>query len=183
MSKKAAIFIGDGTEPVEAIGPADVLARGGVKVDLVSVMADTEVRLAQNVCANADILEARFNPDEYDVIIVPGGSVGVDNLSRSGVLADALRKFMGEGRNVASICAGPTLLNGLELLDGYKVTCYPGCQTGFPADAYQDVRGVVVDRNLVTASGPGQALGFGIAILRQLMGDEVADAVKSGMLC
>ena len=40
----------------------------------------------------------------------------------------------------------------------------------------------MVDRNLITASGPGQALDFGIAMLRSLVGDEVADSVKAGML-
>lgn len=182
MSKKAAIFVANGTEPIEAMAPADALVRGGVDVDFVSVMQGTNVNLAQNIKMEADIVEDGFDPSGYDMIVIPGGSVGVDNLAKSGIVADALRKFMGEGRKVSSICAGPTILANMGLLEGYKATCYPGCQTNFPEGCYQDVRGVVVDRNLVTASGPGQALEFGIAMLRSLMGDEVADSVKAGML-
>lgn len=182
MTKKAAIFVGDGTEPIEAVAPADVLVRGGVQVDFVSVMPGIGVGLAQNVALTADVLQEDFDAEDYDMVVVPGGSVGVDNLSKSEVLARALRKFMNEGRAVASICAGPTILAGLGLLEGRLATCYPGCQADFPEGCYQEVRGVVVDRNLITASGPGQALDFGIAMLRLLMGDEVADGVRSGML-
>ena len=182
MSKKVAIFIANGTEPIEIVSPADALSRGNVAVDFVSVMPSTHVNLAQNIKIEADLLEDKFVADDYDMIVVPGGSVGVENLSKSGVVADALRQFMGTGRKVSSICAGPTILANLGLLDGYKATCYPGCQTNFPDGCYQDVRGVVADRNLITASGPGQALDFGIAMLRSLMGDEVADSVQAGML-
>lgn len=182
MSKRAAMFVGDGTEPVEAIAPVDALRRGGVIVDFVSVMPTLDINLAQGIPMKATILEGQFDPSNYDMIIIPGGNGGVENISKSGVAADALRQFMGEGRKVSSICAGPTILAGLGLLDGRKATCYPGCQTDFPEGVYQDVRGVVVDRNLITASGPGQALEFGIAILRELEGDEVADSVKAGML-
>lgn len=182
MTNKVAIFVGNGTEPIEAIAPADALVRGNVQVDFVSVMQGIDVNLAQNVKMRADLSESQFRPEDYDMVIVPGGSLGVENLSKSGVVTDALRTFMGEGRKVSAICAGPTILANMGLLEGYRATCYPGCQGGFPEGCYQDVRGVVVDRNLITASGPGQALEFGIAILRSLAGDEVADSVKAGML-
>lgn len=182
MSKKAALFIANGSEAIEVIATADALGRGGVEVELVSTMPGTDVVLTQRLLTNANLLEGDFNPDMYDLLIVPGGSLGVENLSKSKILADALKKFMEEGKHVASICAGPTVLASLGLLDGYKATCYPGCETSFPDGCYQDVIGVVVDRNLVTASGPGQAIDFGIAILRQLVGDDAADDVAAGML-
>lgn len=182
MSKKAALFIANGSEAIEVIATADVLARGGVEVELISTMPGTDVALTQNLLTNANLLEGEFNPDMYDIVIIPGGSLGVENLSKSKIVADALKKFMAEGKHVASICAGPTVLAPLGLLDGYKVTCYPGCETGFPEGSYQGVIGVVVDRNLITASGPGQAIDFGIAILRQLVGDDAADDVAAGML-
>ena len=74
------------------------------------------------------------------------------------------------------------MLNELGLLEGRKVTCYPGCEEGFPQGVYLTGQSVVVDDNLITASGPGQALEFGIAIVRALCGDDVADQVASSML-
>lgn len=182
MTKRVAIFIADGTEPVEALAPADALRRGNVEVTLVSVMPTTEVIYAQDIRGIADAGIDEIEAGDFDLLVVPGGSVGVENLSRSAKLADALRSFMAEDRLVGSICAGPMVLNDLGLLEGRKVTCYPGCETGFPAGSYQDVRGVVIDGNLITASGPGLALDFGIALLRALQGDAIADEVKGSML-
>lgn len=182
MSKKAALFIANGSEAIEVIATADTLSRGGMEVELISTMPGTDVALTQGLLTNANLIEGEFNPDMYDLVIIPGGSQGVENLAKSEIVANAIKKFMSEGKHVASICAGPTVLNAAGVLEGRKVTCYPGCETGFPEGSYQGVIGVVEDGNLITASGPGQAIDFGIAILRNMMGDSVADSVASGLL-
>lgn len=181
-TKRVAVMLGDGFEPVEAIGPVDVLRRGGVEVTTVSVMATRQVTAAQGVAVEADALVGDVALDDFDMIVVPGGTGGVANLAKCQPLLDALKTFAVEDRFIAAICAGPTILADLGLLEGRKATCYPGCQTNFPEGSYQDVRGAVRDSNLITASGPGQALAFGIEILRALKGDEAADEVAQGML-
>lgn len=180
--KRVAVMLGDGFEPVEVIGPVDVLRRGGVEVTMVSVMGHREVTAAQSISVNADANLENVNLGDFDVVLVPGGSVGVQNLGRSEVLADELRSRMGDGRMVAAICAGPTILADLGLLDGRKAVCYPGCETGFPAGVYQADLDVCVDGNLITATGPGTALPFGIAVLRALCGEQVANDVAQAML-
>ncbi|WP_305117964.1 DJ-1 family glyoxalase III [uncultured Adlercreutzia sp.] len=182
MKKTAAIMLGDGFEPVEVIGPVDVLRRGGVTVDMVSVMGRTTVTAAQDVTVEADKLVEDVDLATYDVVIVPGGSVGVENLAKCQALAEDLRKRMADDRPVASICAGPTILADLGLLEGREAVCYPGCQTNFPEGVYQAGSDIAVDGNLITATGPAVALVFGIAILNALMGDAVAAEVGKGML-
>lgn len=182
MPKKVAIFIGDGSEPIEVVAPADALRRGGVDVHIVSVMSSPEVKMAHGITIAADALIDQVDMDAYDMLIVPGGNGGVENLGRNQKLADALISFINQGKQVSSICAGPTILAKLHLLDGFKATCYPGCQTDFPEGSYVAGPTVVTDNNLITASGPGVALDFGIAMLRALEGDQVADSVASGML-
>jgi hypothetical protein len=76
----------------------------------------------------------------------------------------------------------PMVLANAGLLTGRKAVCYPGCEEGWPAGVYQAGKDVFVDGNLITATGPGTALPFGIQILRTLEGDKVADDVASGML-
>ena len=130
----------------------------------------------------AEALDENMDLSTFDAIVIPGGGLGVDNLKKSDKLSKALVESMAIGRHVAAICAGPTVLNELGLLEGRKVTCYPGCEEGFPQGVYLTGQSVVVDDNLITASGPGQALEFGIAIVRALCGDDVADQVASSML-
>lgn len=180
--KRAAIMLGDGFEPIEAMAPADALRRGGVEVTLVSVMGRTNVTAAQDIAVEADALVEDVDLDAFDMIVMPGGSGGVENLDKCDALAIALQAFMSRDKLVGSICAGPTVLAKLGLLDGRRATCYPGCETGFPQGVYQECLGVVRDGSLITASGPGQALAFGIELLRALEGDEVANGIASDML-
>ena len=89
---------------------------------------------------------------------------------------------MREGRHVAAICAGPSILANLGLLEGRKATCYPGVEATFPKGVYQNILGVYVDENLITASGPGQALEFGFTILATLTDVATAKQVAQSML-
>ncbi len=180
--KKVAVLWGDGFEPVEGIAPADVLRRGGVKVTTVSVMEGRTVEAAHGVTVVADAQLSEVDLAAFDMLVLPGGSLGVENLSACVPLREALISFARQDRPIAAICAAPMLLAELGLLEGRRATCYPGCEEGFPAGAYQAGPGVVADGNLVTASGPGQAVDFGLAILRHLSGDEAARAVVAGML-
>lgn len=182
MTKTVAIMLGDGFEPVEAIGPADVLRRGGVAVDLVSIMGRVDVTAAQGVTVRADKLLGDTDLATYDMVVVPGGSVGVENLEACPALVDELRRRMAADELVGSICAGPTILAKLGLLDGREAVCYPGCEDVFPAGAYQAGSDLAVDGNLITATGPGIALVFGVALLNALAGAEEATRVARDML-
>ena len=182
MRKTAAIMLGEGFEPVEVIAPADALRRAGVAVTLVSTMGEAVVEAAHGIRVTADALEADVDLGAFDMLVVPGGSLGVENLAKSDALAAALRERMADGRLVGAICAGPTILADLGLLEGRRAVCYPGCEEGFPAGAYQAGVDVCVDGGLVTATGPGKALDFGIALVRAVAGDAVADEVAADML-
>lgn len=183
MSKKVAYMVADGSEPVEVVAPVDVLTRGGVEVTLVSTMGRLDLDLGNDIHLKADALVEDVNLfSDFDMVVVPGGNLGVENLSKCEALAKDLRTRMKEDRLVASICAGPTILANLGLLEGRRAVCYPGCETVFPEGVYQpDVR-VCVDGNLVTAVGPGAALSFGKMLLHVLVGEKTAEEVASGML-
>ncbi len=180
--KRVAMMVADGSEPIEVIAPVDALRRGGAEVTLVSVMGRLDLMAAHGVALKADALVEAVDLDDFSMIVVPGGSVGVENLGKSEPLAEALQSFMTHDRMLGAICAGPTILASLGLLDGKRATCYPGCEGGFPEGSYTGEIGVVVDGNLITASGPGQALPFGIELLHALSGDAAADKVASDML-
>lgn len=175
------MVVADGTEPLEALAPIDVLRRGGVDAQIVSAMGP-KVVLAHNVVVEADVVLGDVDLDAYDMLVVPGGSVGVENLGACEPLRQALAQFLEGGRFVASICAGPTILASAGLLDGRQATCYPGCEGAFPSGAYVEGPTVVVDGNLITASGPGVSLDFGVELLRALRGDAIAEGVGADML-
>lgn len=182
MSKKAAIALGTGFEPVEALAPADVLRRAGVEVVLVSTDGNLNVEAAQGIKVIADAAIGDVDLLGFDALVIPGGSGGVKSLKKCKPFLEAVKRFMIDGKPVAAICAGPTILADLGLLEGYTATCYPGCETDFPQGTYPEEQGVYQSRNLITASGPGWSLPFGREIARVLVGDRKADAVASDML-
>ncbi len=182
MTKRAAVLLADGCEPLEVVAPVDALRRGGVDVTLVSIMGRTGVKGAQGITIEADALLESVDLGAFDMLMIPGGSGGVDNLKRCQPLKGALGSALDDpARMVAAICAGPTVLAEWGLLEGRRATCYPGCEGVFPDGTYTG-EDVTKDGNLLTSTGPGTALAFGLAVLEVLEGSACAKQVADGML-
>lgn len=181
MEKTCAVLLADGFETVEALGPLDCLDRGGVRVTRVGCPGAVATS-SNGVPVTCDATLAETDLPAFDLVVVPGGSVGVDNLRSLDAVSRELRRRMGEGGLLGCICAAPMLLAENGLLDGRTATCYPGCETDFPAGVRPAENGVYRDGNLVTASGPGFALPFGLALVAALVGDGARDSVASAML-
>ena len=125
MTKKAALFIADGSEEVEAITPVDLLRRAKIDVDVISIMDSKTVTASRGVVITADKTLGEADLDAYDMLILPGGIKGTDNLNNCEVLKESIRKYNDEGKGIAAICAAPTVFAGMGLLDGKKATCNP----------------------------------------------------------
>lgn len=178
---KVAILLADGFETIEALAPADVLRRGGQDVALVAIDGEGYVETAHGIGIECDTALADYDFSDADLLVLPGGMPGTTNLRNDECVCQLVREFMAE-RKVGAICAAPSILAELGLLEGRTATCYPGCEGAFPAGVRPEELGVYTDGNLVTASGPGFAVAFGLELLRVLAGDEAAERVASGML-
>ena len=121
MAKSAVVFVANGCEPVEVVAPVDALRRGGVDVVLAAVSDDLTVRAAQAVTLQADAPLSTLDLTQFDIAIVPGGSVGVDNLGKSQRVVAELTRRMEAGEYVAAICAGPMVLANAGLLTGRDI--------------------------------------------------------------
>jgi len=178
--KKAVLVLAEGFEEVEAVGVANVLRRAGVKVMLAG-LTSKEVVGAHQIRVVCDCLLDECSEDE-DVLILPGGLPGAENLSKSAKLLERIRMLFGRGKIIAAICAAPALvLESSGILAGRRVTCYPGFESNFSAAQFSEER-VVVDGNIVTSRGPGSALEFGLKIVELLVGKDQAEQLKQGML-
>lgn len=183
MAKSAVVFVANGCEPVEVVAPVDALRRGGVDVVLAAVSDDLTVRAAQAVTLQADAPLSTLDLTQFDIAIVPGGSVGVDNLGKSQRVVAELTRRMEAGEYVARPSApGPWCSPTRGCSPGARPCATRAARKAGRPDIYQAGKDVFVDGNLITATGPGTALSFGIQILRSLEGDKVADEVASGML-
>ena len=128
--KRVAVFFAAGFEEVEAIAVVDLLFRAGIPCDMVSITEYLQVASSRDVTVVCDrsITEDDFDFDAYDMLVLPGGIPGMPNLRACEPLCDALVKHAADGRGVAAICASPSILAELGLLDGRAATSYPSFQ-------------------------------------------------------
>lgn len=185
------IFLAEGFEEIEALATLDILRRGGVAAQTVSITEDQVVIGAHGTPVVADLAYSEFKADavldqaeEDDCLIFPGGLPGAKHLSEKEELMDLMKQHFAEGGKVAAICAAPGLvLTKMDCFKGRKFTCYDGFQSvpismGGTFVAEPSVK----DGNLITGRGPGGAIDFALEILASLRGQEVADGVRAGML-
>ena len=180
---KVAVFIADGSEEVEAITPVDLLRRAKVDVDVVSIMDTLEITASRNVKITADKLIGDINFDEYDLLVLPGGVKGTNNLNACEVLKENLVRFNGQGKGIAAICAAPTVFAGLGLLSGKDSTCNPGFWDVLKANGANVIEDskVVVNGNIITSQAMGTSVDFGLALVRFLCGDEASEELRKNI--
>ena len=120
------MLLGTGFEETEAVAPLDLLRRAGVNVATVGINGKI-IYGSHGIGIEADLELGQMDLTNLEMIILPGGLGGVASIKASGAALDAVRFAWENGRYVAAICAGPTVLTQLGITDGKKVTCFPSC--------------------------------------------------------
>lgn len=181
MMAKVYSFWADGLEEVEALTPVDVLRRAGDDVVTVSIMGRKEIRGAHNITVVADALFDDCDFSDGDAFVLPGGGEGTQNLAAHDGVKKLLTDKAAAGKQVAAICAAPSVLASLGLLHGKAAVIYPGMENAL-GDA--DVKQVptVTAGNVTTGHGPGAAFDFALELVRVLNGADKAAAVKKELV-
>lgn len=177
--KKAYIFLANGHEEVEALMVVDLLRRAGLEISTVSITGSKMVTSSHNVTYEADLLFSEVEGNLVDLVVLPGGLPGTTNLLEFEPLMDMVRAHNEAGKYVAAICAAPSILAELGILDGKKGTSYPGFGTKI-ANYVEEL--VVVDGNVITGRGLGAAIDFGLKLIELLIDKEKADAVSKAIM-
>ncbi|MBR5854586.1 MAG: DJ-1/PfpI family protein [Paludibacteraceae bacterium] len=166
------IFLDNGFEEIEAITTIDLLRRANVALTTVSVTGLEMVLGAHNIAVKADALFQDVDFSDADMLILPGGAT---NLYACKPLCELLVQHNQQDKLIAAICAAPSVLGRLGVLEGKQATCYPGFEE-FLGESYID--GLVVEsKNIITAKGPGLSADFAFCIIEKLATSEVADQV------
>ena len=175
-----AILLGTGFEEAEAIVPADLLRRAGVEVTLVG-LDGRQVVSSHNITVTADLTLAELDREQVDMLMLPGGLGGVEAIS-SNIHAQALLQYCYDhGRWLAAICAAPTILANLGMLDRRKAVCYPGMEELMGSAVVQKGSPVVVDGHIITGEAAGSAYPFGLKLVEILKGPAAAAQVKDAV--
>ena len=175
------ILLGTGFEEIEALAPLDLMRRAGIEVMTVGLNGST-VYGGHSIGIAADISIDEMDLTAMDMIVLPGGLGGVASARACPAAMDALKFAWDNGKFVAAICAGPTVLADLGITDGKNTTCYPGCEDGMGSANVLPGRAVVRDGNLITGTSAGCAIPFGLALIEALKGETAAKTVADAIV-
>ena len=175
------ILLADGFEDVEAIAPADALRRARVDTAFVGVTG-MEVTASHGLRVRADMPLAQADAAECEAVVIPGGLRGVENIGKSKEALALVRAAYDAGKTVAAICAGPTILASLGILEGRQAVCYPGMEDQLTGATALPGARVVVDGNVITSRSAGTAWDFALALVEALRDGQASEKVRSAIV-
>lgn len=176
--KNVVLFFADGTEECEALITVDLLRRAGIKLTTASVMDNKSLETSSGIKLVTDEMAQDINFDDVDMIILPGGMPGTKYLGQSEIVKNAVLSFNESNKPIAAICAAPSVLGELGVLEGKNAICYPGFEEALHGATISSVD-PVTDGNITTASGLGHAIPFALEIIKVLEGEDASAKVAS----
>jgi len=172
------IPVAEGFEDIEVFTVVDVMRRAGISIDTVGVSGSV-VTSSNGVRIMVDKKMLEIKAEDYDGIIIPCGGKAVDILKRTNSLLEIIKRLDSKQKLIAAICAAPTILAKLGVLEERKATVYPGLERELPKPRDDKV---VVDKNIITSQGPGTAIEFALKIVEVLKGEGKANQIKNDLI-
>lgn len=174
--------LAQGCEELEAVTVIDLLRRAGVEV-VTAGLDDRPVRASRGVTLIPDTTLDEALTQSYDMVVLPGGAKGADQLDRDARIRQLLLAMQRNNKVAAAICAAPKVLANAGLLRGKTATSYPGILDNMDlTDVTLSTDPVVQDGNVVTSRGPGTAMEFALTLVAILAGTETREKVERALV-
>lgn len=173
------VFLANGFEEVEALTPVDFLRRCELDVRTVGVSGPVAMG-SHKIPVACDMTVDEMDLEQADAVILPGGMPGTLNLEACQAVKDAVLWCQGHGKWIGAICAAPSVLGHLGVLQGKKATCFPGFEQELTG-AELVPEPVVRDGKIITSRGAGTASQFAFALIEALCSAEEARRLKAGV--
>jgi 4-methyl-5(b-hydroxyethyl)-thiazole monophosphate biosynthesis len=170
--------LAEGCEELEAVTVIDLMRRAGIEV-VAAGLVEGPVKCSRGVVLQPDTTLDEALEHDYDMVVLPGGMPGADNLDDDPRIGELLKKMSSRGEFVAAVCAAPKVLANTGLLAGRLATSFPGFidKMEVPDMTFSE-DSVVQDGKIITSRGPGTAMDFALVLIENLMGRDVRDDVE-----
>lgn len=168
-----AVFFANGFEEIEALTVVDLLRRAQLEAWMVSVTGEKQVAGSHGISVSMDKTLEEVDFTQVDMLVLPGGMPGTLNLEACEPLMEKVREFDREKKYISAICAAPTILGHLGILEGREACCYPEMEDGLVGAKVSYDR-VTVSDHIITSRGMGTAIEFGLQIIGTFLGSAAA---------
>ncbi|MDP7638669.1 MAG: DJ-1/PfpI family protein [Candidatus Hydrogenedentes bacterium] len=176
------VTIADGNEELEAITIVDLLRRAEFDVTIAG-LGEGPITASRGTVITPDKSLEQALEEDYDMVVLPGGLPGADNLNNDSRVQELLKTMANSGKFVGAICAAPYVLANAGVLSGKRATAYPGFLERMDLDDVEITDGVVErDGKVITSRGPGTAMDFALELIEALAGREKRDEVEEKLV-
>ena len=180
--KQVLIPLAQGCEELEAVTLIDLLRRADISV-ITAGLDDKAVICSRKTVIIPDTTLDQVLNKEFDLIVLPGGLPGADNLRDDQRIIQLIKKQSENNKAVAAICAAPKVLAEAGLLKNKKATSFPNVLSSLSltgTDITPDA--IVEDGNIHTSRGPGTAMDFALHLIELLSGSEAKARISQQMV-
>lgn len=149
---RIAILAADGVEQIELEQPREAVESAGASAEVVSLDSG-EIQAMHGDIDKGDMVAvdrvvSEISAEDYDALILPGGTMNPDNLRQDEDAVSFVRDIFKAGKPVGVICHGPWTLVEADVVRGRTLTSYPSLRTDI-----RNAGGNVVDAEVVTDEG------------------------------
>jgi len=176
---RVAIFFAEGYEEIEALTVVDILRRADIEITMVSVTGEMQVKGSHGIAVTMDKLLEDVDFEKLDMLVLPGGGRGTKGLEACEPLMRQVDAFISAGKDVAAICAAPSILGHRGHLKGRKACSYPSFESHLEGAQVVTDGHAVTDSNIVTGRGMGCSIPFALQILSKLRSEEEAEQIAA----
>lgn len=181
---RVAILAADGVERVELELPLGALLGVGARPEILSThTGEIQARQSGLVPAGTlpvDRLVASAKPEDYDALLLPGGTINPDVLRNDCNAVAFVKAFCATGKPVAALCHGPWTLVEADVVRGRRLTSWPSLHTDLRNAGAQWVdEEVCVDGQFTTSRSPADLPAFCVAIVEQFARSRTASLASS----
>ena len=173
---KGIILLANNFEDAEAIVTIDLLKRAGLSVTTVSVYQDLHVKSKYGLNLTCEKLIKDVKESDYDFLIIPGGAAVMFHLENNDTL-NIVKQFEQSKKLIAAICAAPSILGKLGLLDNEEFVCFPSFEEYMPKGIYLENAKAVTSNNHITSKAAGTVFYFAYEIIKYLISEEKAKEI------
>lgn len=178
---QVAVFLADGFEEIEGLTVVDICRRCKIDTITVSIMSDKIVTSSHGIPVVADMMLSEVDFDSLEMIVLPGGLKGTQNLEACEPLMAKVDEFYKSDKLIAAICAAPSIFGHRDILNGRIACSYPSFE-GHLVGAIVSQNPTEKSDNVITGRGMGVSTEFALKIAEQFVPADVVKDVADGVI-